>query len=43
MRFKGRIDVDAIANELKRVINGNAEGEIEISFSLTTPGQKNNV
>lgn len=39
MRFKGQIDVDVIANELKRVFDGKAEGEIEISYVLTSSGQ----
>lgn len=35
MRFKGQIDVDAIANELKKVFDGKVKGSIEISYELT--------
>ena len=34
MRFCGAIDVDMITADLKRVFDGNTQGEIEITFTL---------
>lgn len=34
MRFCGVIDVDLITADLKRVFDGNTQGEIEITFTL---------
>lgn len=34
MRFCGRIDVDAITADLKRIFDGETEGDIEITFAL---------
>ena len=34
MRFCGAIDVDLITADLKRVFDGNTQGEIEITFTL---------
>ena len=34
MRFCGVIDVDMITADLKRVFDGNTQGEIEITFTL---------
>lgn len=34
MRFCGTIDVDVIAEELKRIFDGATQGEIEVSFTV---------
>lgn len=34
LRFAGKIDVDTIAAELRRVFDGNTQGQIEISFAV---------
>ena len=34
MRFEGKIDMETIAAELKRVFDGNTLGQIEISFTV---------
>ena len=35
LRFAGKIDVDVIAAELRRVFDGNTQGQIEISFTVS--------
>lgn len=34
LRFAGKINVDTIAAELRRVFDGNTQGQIEISFTV---------
>lgn len=40
LHFAGKIDVDTIAAELRRVFDGNTQGQIEISFTVGTVKQR---